>query len=1118
MASDLSPAEILKRDRDAAQRLVQGVGQQKTQALLRRAQQQLQQRLKTAAGLSGPGKESFTFHQLRATLAQVKAVTAHLQVGMQGVVLEQGQKAADQAAALATRYLKIAEQHFTGSTERLNLDSARMMDRAVAGTESSILSRLLHGPDQKKGHGILARYGQNVVDHFEDHLQQRLIQRTPWAEVRQQLTDSSPFLQQAPAHWAERIVRTECLIGSTPVSGAVVTAAHRRWYEGPVVEIVTEGGRQFTTTPNHPMLTRRAWLGAGQLQPGDYLVCDDGQQTHRAPGYEHVTASPATIGEVYDSLTAVAVAERRRTTRPDFHGDCSDGYVDTLCSDRPLVVGCFAAIYQPLAEKIFTPSDFARAGFCLACGRLLSAQKSHCFCVGSNAHTLRTQVSVDCIAAETEFFRNLLDAHAALVAADYPARDLDLPGVSMQRQVFEPRLASCSFDRVLSVRVNLFSGHVFNLSTPYGYFNIAGAVTGNTMHAEGRAANQAIGEANQQLGDMCKILSSTFDSRTGSDSYAVHGEIRRPSEEFQSWFGSFSHPPDRPNDRGIVVPHRISWPIPAELKPKGMGAVASRWSAEGRKGSPPPSPLMTTIPLEQFGKPPPPLPGQPPDAQPPGDVAPPLARPVDRRVAPQPPGDLRSRWPEQSPELFAPPPVPFSPIATQVSPQAGSNPGGVFQGTDDVQRYVKFYKDPAQAVGEQLANSLYGDLGIQPKLNSLTFEHEGKLAYASELLPNTTTLGKKLDALVVNPKARAKLAKKALEGFAADVLMANWDAVGLNLDNMLVGSDGSVTRIDNGAAFLTRAQGARKSLHQLNDPTEWTSFFDPSKNPAYSKLAKLAGVSGPADLAPSIKSSVKKILQVRDAAGGWAKYVDARAAGISVSDKQAMVEMLDKRTTFLEQASSLASKAAASAKAAKPKKNAPLGGSGAPISDAEVKAGASTYRKKLDPATSFLRAHPHLDELQKYTGSSYRQINRSLAGLHEGATPAEIGQRLLTAERINTVLATAKAAGHQVEGTVLRGFKGSPATVKAFTEQDNHTLAGFTSTTTSERVARNFAGSDHPVFLRIRQRSAIPIDTVSRCQGEQEALLPAGTKIRILRRWTEVRDGRTWLNVDAEEL
>lgn len=637
--SRLSPTDILQRDREAAQRLVHGVGQARTRQLLARAQQQLERRLRSAEGLGGPGKESFTAVQLRSVLLQVKAVVAQLGSGMQGLILDQGSVAAVAAATSAARYLHAAEQRFSGSTERLNLDTARLIDRAVAGTESSILSRLLGGPAGSKQTGILQRYGQNVVEHFEDHLQQRLIQRTPWAEVRQQLTDSSPFLKGAPASWSERIVRTECLVGSTPVSGAVVTAAHRRWYEGPVVEIVTEGGRQFTTTPNHPMLTRRAWLGAGQLQPGDYLVCDDGQQTHRASGYEHVTTSPATICEVYDSLAAVGVAERRRTTYPDFHGDGSDGYVDTLRSDRPLVVGSFAAIYQPLAEQIFTPANFARAGFCLACGRLLSAQKTHCLCVGADRDASNSKSMIDRVVIDPERICNRLDGLACGVPTDdfdewkissmrylpstieelalgfsvvpgNPSLSQPSPnrcGISSdeRRDLHTAQSAAVKLDRVVSVVVRSFYGHVFNLSTPFGYFNIAGAVTGNTMHAEGRAANNAIGEAQQQLGDMCKILSSTFDDRTGADSYAVHGQIRRPSEEFQSWFGSFAHPPDRPNDRGIVVPHRISWPVPAELKPKGFGAVAARWSKEGRKGAPPSMPLHSTIPLDQFGKPPP---------------------------------------------------------------------------------------------------------------------------------------------------------------------------------------------------------------------------------------------------------------------------------------------------------------------------------------------------------------------------------------------------------------------------------------------------------------------------------------------------------------------------------
>lgn len=111
-----------------------------------------------------------------------------------------------------------------------------------------------------------------------------------------------------------------------------------------------------------------------------------------------------------------------------------------------------------------------------------------------------------------------------------------------------------------------------------------------------------ISAANEQLGDMVKINSATFDNRTSADSYAVHGQIRRTNEAFDSWFGAFMHPPDRPNDRSVVVPHRIAWPIPAGLRPKSDGEIAARWAEEGRKGSPPARPKISTIPLEQFGK------------------------------------------------------------------------------------------------------------------------------------------------------------------------------------------------------------------------------------------------------------------------------------------------------------------------------------------------------------------------------------------------------------------------------------------------------------------------------------------------------------------------------------
>lgn len=120
------------------------------------------------------------------------------------------------------------------------------------------------------------------------------------------------------------------------------------------------------------------------------------------------------------------------------------------------------------------------------------------------------------------------------------------------------------------------------------------------MGAHGKAAHESAAEAQKQLGDACKILSSTFDDRTGADSIAVHGQIRLVNQDFDTWFGPVQHPPDRPNDRGVLVVHRTSWVIPDALKWRASTEIAKRWRAEGRKGAPPERPKMTTIPLSKF--------------------------------------------------------------------------------------------------------------------------------------------------------------------------------------------------------------------------------------------------------------------------------------------------------------------------------------------------------------------------------------------------------------------------------------------------------------------------------------------------------------------------------------
>lgn len=326
-----NPLTLLKTDRNQAFRLARSKGVRSTRRLLRESQRKLDKRLRHVEGLSGAGKESFTAAQLRTTLAQIRHALAEIQTGVKGVVLEDGKLSAEQAANHTLEYIQRADQSFTGIAQRLPIREASMLDHAIKGTESSILRRLVG--DKRSGPGILERYGENAIGQFEKRLQMRFLAKTPWADVRNELIADSPFLQQAPAHWAERIVRTE------------VMAAHNR----------------------------AQWEGL-------------------------------------------------------------------------------------------------------------------------------------------------------------------------------------------------------------------------------RTVNKQVG------GGMLKILVATFDSRTGADSYAVHGQIRRPSQAFADWTHLYQHPPNRPNDRETVVPHNMDWPIPPALRWRTDGEVSARWSMLGNKKALPRRPTMTTVPLDKIGK------------------------------------------------------------------------------------------------------------------------------------------------------------------------------------------------------------------------------------------------------------------------------------------------------------------------------------------------------------------------------------------------------------------------------------------------------------------------------------------------------------------------------------
>lgn len=163
---------------------------------------------------------------------------------------------------------------------------------------------------------------------------------------------------------------------------------------------------------------------------------------------------------------------------------------------------------------------------------------------------------------------------------------------------------------------------------------------------------------------------------------------------------------------------------------------------------------------------------------------------------------------------------------TQFDGQKGSNPGGWYKfQASGKEVYVKDYDNIQRTQSEHLANEIYKELGVHVPTSVVI--DRGPKSYIGLL---------KVDG------AKPMTAKEMSEhpdvqkGFLADVLLRNWDAVGMQHDNIMLGADGHAYRIDQGGSLAFRAKGALKGDAGANIAHELTTMKDGNKNPAAAKV------------------------------------------------------------------------------------------------------------------------------------------------------------------------------------------------------------------------------------------------------------------------------------------
>lgn len=466
------------------------------------------------------------------------------------------------------------------------------------------------------------------------------------------------------------------------------------------------------------------------------------------------------------------------------------------------------------------------------------------------------------------------------------------------------------------------------------------------------------------------------------------------------------------------------------------------------------------------------------------------------------------------------PPVPLKPklklvpmgdganiMATNTGGAGGSNTGGFYTGKDGVERYVKLYDNPGQAHGEHLSNQLYRDLGIDAPESEL-FEYVDekgtkRTGYASRILPGAKQLRE-----VGLTKERAD---KILDGFAADAFTANWDAVGLVQDNIVVLPNGKLVRIDNGGTLLYRARGSERPATVRNSLSEWT--FLPEKSDQYKAVFQAAGVSGPKEMGKRVAKQIDDILRLERKYDGWDKYVDAMVPTMPSGDRTKVVEMLNARSVELRkkleeirpvsegrfvvgQYSAVTPRAGLTV--ADLPKTGLIGDYYGKINGAKTHSSGEAYADyKARAAKAVARLSPtERAGIKSFTGSGYRSIRQS----EESGKPNAHSDAILSAMKTAT----------PEPGTVFRGIRGISKTVvdnylKTGTFGLGPNMQGATSSTSwfaDVAIDRFMCGSqdsyaDYKILYVLKQKSGIPVETISSVgTSEHEVLLGRGARFR----------------------
>jgi hypothetical protein len=276
-----------------------------------------------------------------------------------------------------------------------------------------------------------------------------------------------------------------CLPAESIVLASGISATSERAYAGDVITITTALGHKLTCTPNHPILGPGGWLSANSFKVGDQIVSSSGSDWISSFINRDYDDRPSSIHEKTKAfgksgqMSSIPVP----TTTEDFHGDGIQSEIAIIRTYGKLWNHMNAPFSEQIKKELFIrgaklPSTLNRRS---TFAELLKSRLSSLCCQICRPRIFSMLFGRSLSHHESVGVQGISDVDIPIVKDSSDLRSGDSKGFSDRIL----GLSGCvTLDNVVSVDVQRFSGHVFNLQTEFSWYISQGLISHNCRCSE----------------------------------------------------------------------------------------------------------------------------------------------------------------------------------------------------------------------------------------------------------------------------------------------------------------------------------------------------------------------------------------------------------------------------------------------------------------------------------------------------------------------------------------------------------------------------------------------------------------------------------------------------------